>query len=136
MTFAPPAARRLWHIGSAMSYDVAIEHGAQYVRVTITGRPDIGELLSMIHLVGVESETWPEHRVLFDLRGVETPFTRPEHFRMGEEAAASLSHMEKIASLVPPERGTRVSERAAQRNGANVRVFDDEGQASAWLRGA
>ena len=80
----------------------------------------------MIHLLGVESVTWPAPRILVDLRGVGTPFTRPEQFRIGEAAAASLSHMEKIASLVPAERVTRVSEKAARRNGANVSVFDDE----------
>jgi hypothetical protein len=42
--------------------------------------------------------------------------------------------MDKIASLVPTERVTRVGERAAQRDGANVRVFDDEPAAVAWLR--
>ncbi|HEY0822228.1 MAG TPA: STAS/SEC14 domain-containing protein [Ramlibacter sp.] len=116
-----------------MNFDVAIDATAHFVRVTVSGRPEIGELLSMIHLLGVESETWDEHRVLVDLRGVQTPFSRPEQFRIGEEAAASLSHMERIASLVPPERITRVSEKAARRNGTNVRVFDDEREAIAWL---
>ena len=99
-----------------------------------TATPPGSPIQSMIHLLGVESETWPEHKVLVDLRGVATPFTRPEQFRIGEEAALSLSHMDRIASLVPPERVTRVSEKAARRNGVNVRVFDDEAQATAWLR--
>jgi uncharacterized membrane protein len=41
--------------------------------------------------------------------------------------------MRRIASVVPRERVTRVSEKAARRNGVNVRVFDDEQQAIAWL---
>jgi hypothetical protein len=117
-----------------MSFDVAIDDKAHVMRVTVTGQPSLEELLSLIHLLGVESETWQEHRVLVDLRGVATPFSRPEQFRIGEEAAASLSHMERIASLVPPERVTRVSEKAARRNGTNVRVFDDEAAALAWLQ--
>lgn len=119
-----------------MNFDVAIDHGPHYARVSVSGRPAIDELLSMIHLLGVESETWPDDRVLVDLRRVRTPFSLPEQFRIGEEAAASLSHMGKIASLVPPERLTRVSEKAARRNGINVRVFDDERAALAWLREA
>jgi hypothetical protein len=119
-----------------MNFDVAIDHGPHYARVSVSGRPAIDELLSMIHLLGVESETWPDDRVLVDLRLVRTPFSLPEQFRIGEEAAASLSHMGKIASLVPPERLTRVSEKAARRNGTNVRVFDDEQAALAWLREA
>ena len=117
-----------------MDFEVAIDHGLHYVRVTINGLVAIEEMLAMIHLLGVESESWRAPRILVDLRGVGTPFTRPEQFRIGEAAAASLSHMEKIASLVPAERVTRVSERAAQRDGANVRVFDDEDAAIAWPR--
>jgi hypothetical protein len=117
-----------------MTFDLAIDKTAHYIRVTVTGQPAFGQLLSLIHLLGVESETWEEDRVLVDLRGVQTPFSRLEQFRIGEEAAASLSHMNRIASLVPAERVTRVSEKAAQRNGTNVRVFDDEQAAIAWLQ--
>ena len=117
-----------------MDFDLVIDEAQHFVRVTITGSPALGQLLSIIHLLGVESETWPEHKVLFDLRGVATPYTPAEQFRVGEEAAASLSHMDRIASVVPPDRVTRVSEKAAQRNGTNVRVFDDEAAAIAWLR--
>lgn len=116
-----------------MDFDLAIDAMGHYVRVRITGRPSIGQLLSLIHLLGVESETWEDDQVLVDLRGVVTPFSTPEQFRIGEEAAASLSHMRRIASVVLPERVTRVSEKAARRNGVNVRVFDDEQQAIAWL---
>ena len=119
-----------------MSFDLTIAPMAHYMRVTVTGEPSLGQLLSLIHLLGVESETWPEDKVLVDLRKVVTPFSPPEQFRMGEEAAASLSHMDRIASLVPRERVTRVSEKAARRNGTNVRVFDDEHQAVAWLQSA
>ena len=119
-----------------MSFDLKIAPMAHFIRVTIIGAPTLGQLLSLIHLLGVESETWSQDKVLVDLRHVVTPFDRPEQFRIGEEAAASLSHMNRIASLVPPERVTRVSEKAARRNGVNVRVFDDEQQALAWLESA
>jgi hypothetical protein len=116
-----------------MSFDVAIDRSARHIRVTVTGTPEIGEMLSLIHLLGVESKAWEQDRVLVDLRGVRTPFTHMEQFRIGEEAAVSLSHMVKIASVVPTERITRISEKAARRNGTNVCVFDDEAAALAWL---
>lgn len=116
-----------------MSFDVAIRREPRYIRVAVTGRPSIGQLLSLIHLLGVESETWEQDKVLVDLRAVTSEFTRMEQFRIGEEAAASLSHMERIASVVPEERITRVSEKAARRNGVNVCVFHDERAALAWL---
>jgi hypothetical protein len=117
-----------------MTFDVAIDQKDSFIRVTLSGEPSIGQVLSMIHLLGVESETWEKHKVLVDLRAVTTPFTREEQFRFGEEAAASLSHMDRIASIVPGERITRISERAARRNGVNVCVFDDEKAGIAWLR--
>ena len=117
-----------------MAFDLSVARTPDCMRVTITGSPEIGELLSLIHTLGVESETWPLDRLLVDLRGIVTLFTQVEQFRVGEEAAASFSHMDCLASLVPPERVTRVSEKAARRSGANVRVFDDEQEALAWLR--
>jgi hypothetical protein len=119
-----------------MSFDVAIDQNLHFVRVTVTGKVEIDELLSMIHLLGVESETWSDDRVLVDLRSVQTEFSLLDQYRIGQEAASSLSHMEKIASLVPPERVTRMSEKAAQRSGTNVRVFDDERAATEWLQSA
>jgi hypothetical protein len=116
-----------------MSFDLAIHRDPRYIRVAVTGEPSTGQLLSLIHLLGVESETWEQSRVLVDLREVRTKFDRAEQFRIGEEAAASLSHMHRIASLVPADRITRVSEKAARRNGINVCVFDDEQAALAWL---
>jgi hypothetical protein len=120
-------------MGSAMNFDVVIDQKARYVRVALTGSPSIGQMLSMIHLLGVESETWEQTATLVDLRGVSTDFSQQEQFRIGEEAASSLSHMDRIASVVPQARITRISERAARRNGTNVCVFGDEAQAVAWL---
>lgn len=116
-----------------MTFDLAIDKEERVVRVTVTGDPTVGQLLSLLHLLGVDSESWEQDRALVDLRGVRTDFTREEQFRFGEDAAASLSHMKRIASLVPAGRITRVSEKAARRNGANVCVFDDEAAAIAWL---
>jgi len=71
--------------------------------------------------------------LLVDLRKVSTQFSESEQRSVGQEAAASLVHMRKIASVVPPDRVTRISERAARRDSANVSVFDDEKAALAWL---
>lgn len=116
-----------------MNFDVLIDQKPRYVRIALTGSPSIGQMLSMIHLLGVESETWKQNATLVDLRGVSTEYTQQEQFRIGEEAASSLSHMDRIASVVPPARITRISERAARRNGIDLCVFSDEKQAVEWL---
>ena len=116
-----------------MNFDVLIDQKPRYVRIALTGSPSIGQMLSMIHLLGVESETWKQNATLVDLRGVSTEYTQQEQFRIGEEAASSLSHMDRIASVVPPARITRISERAARRNGIDLCVFSDEKQVVEWL---
>ncbi|QJW84726.1 STAS/SEC14 domain-containing protein [Ramlibacter terrae] len=118
-----------------MSFDVAVADQKTWMRVTVTGQPTLDQLLALVHVLGPESGDWPRDSVLVDLREVATQFTRGEQARIGEAAACSLAHMARIASVVPPERVTRVSERVAQRSGANVCVFDDEAEAVAWLNG-
>ena len=117
-----------------MSYDISVTQQRYYTRVVITGAPTIDQLLSLVHLLGVDSGTWKHDLLLVDLRGVSTAFTEGDQFAIGQEAACSLAHIRRIASVVPRERVTRISERAARRNGTNVSVFDDEKDALAWLK--
>ena len=44
-----------------------------------------------------------------------------------------LSHPQKVASLVPPDKLTRVSEEAARAQGMELRVFTNLGDAVDWL---
>ena len=119
-----------------MDFDLTVVEADRHMRVTVTGRPSIEQLVSLIHLLGVRSSTWKLDVVLVDLRGVATDFSPAEQFRIGMEAASSLPHLRKIASVVPATRITRISEKAARRDGTNVTVFTDEGEALAWLHEA
>jgi hypothetical protein len=133
--------RAVWQIEAAMNetvtiFDLHVAHEVDHARVQVAGHPSFEQVVSMIHLLGVDSGGWDLETLLVDLREVQTAFTREEQFRIGLEAALSLAHQRKVASLVPPERITRISEKAARRNGTNVRVFGDEQAALAWLRAA
>lgn len=101
--------------------------------VRVEGEPTLGQFLSFLHLIAVETAGWPTRRVLFDLRGVRTLTTFTEHYAVGEEAARQLRHLHRVASLVPGDRITRASEKTAQRSGLQLVVFTDEGEALAWL---
>ena len=103
------------------------------MRVVLSGSPSVGHILSLLHVLGVESETWPHPRFVFDVLGVATPLAIQDEFEIGLQMSASFRHLERVAILVRPERVTRVSERAAMRNGAEVRVFDLESAALAWM---
>jgi hypothetical protein len=57
----------------------------------------------------------------------------PERQKVGELAAQHLMHLRKVALLVPPQKLTGVTQRAAREHGLDLRVFDDAAQALAWL---
>jgi hypothetical protein len=119
-----------------MSFDVLIQRDCDFMRVQVAGHPTLDQLLSLFHLLAVESETWVHNTLLVDLRKVESLFTAEEQAEVGREVANSLGHLRRIASVVPTHRITRISERAARLNGMDTCVFDSEDDAGEWLREA
>lgn len=116
-----------------MSLSFAVEHRDVYSVVRVDGAPSLGQFLSFLHVIAVETATWPVKRILFDLRRVSTLTSFTEHYAVGEEVARQLPHLHRIASLVEPDRITRASEKTARRSGINLTVFADERDAIAWL---
>ncbi|TWO70410.1 STAS/SEC14 domain-containing protein [Caenimonas sedimenti] len=117
-----------------MSFDVhIIKRNPAFVRVELKGQPSLDQFISMLHLIGIESDAWAGRPVLFDLRGVRTHFTAAEHAQIGKEVAASMIHISRVASLVRPHRMTRAGEKVARRDGLDVRMFDLPEAAIDWL---
>ena len=116
-----------------MSLSFKVERRDRYSVVRVDGEPSLGQFLSFLQLIGVETAHWPVKRVLFDLRGVRSLTSFTEHYAIGEEVARQLKHLQRIASVVPPDRITRASEKTARQSGINITVFTDEGEAIAWL---
>lgn len=116
-----------------MSLRHSVEHRERYSVVRVEGEPSLGQFLSFLQILGIETSGWPHRRVLFDLRGVRTLTSFTEHYAIGEEAARQFRHLHRLASVVPADRITRASEKTAQRSGLNLMVFTDEGAALAWL---
>jgi len=117
-----------------MAFEIKVDKLRTYVRVTVSGSPSLEAFLSMLHLIGIESEAWQAGAVLFDLRGVRTKFTPQEHAEIGLQVAASMWHVARVAALVRPHRYTQVGERVGRRNGLDVRMFVDEAAAVTWLK--
>lgn len=118
-----------------MSLSFKIEERERYSVVRVDGDPSLGQFLSFLQLMGVETADLAHKRVLFDLRGVCTLTTFTEHYAVGVEAARQFRHLHRVASLVPPDRITRASEKTARQSGINLSVFTDEGAAIDWLNG-
>jgi hypothetical protein len=104
-----------------------------YVRVQVEGPASIREFVALVSTIGQETVYWSDRRVVVDLRRVEGALTPTEQVFLGELVAQDLSHIERMASIVPPAQLTRNSERAAQQLGSQLRVFDDEDEALAWI---
>jgi hypothetical protein len=72
-------------------------------------------------------------RLLINLLDVVGTFGAEEQQAIGLLAHRYLSHLQKVASLVPPEKLTRVSETAARAQGTELRVFTSLPDALDWL---
>lgn len=72
-------------------------------------------------------------RLLINLIDVVGTFGPEQQRTIGLLAHRYLQHLEKVASLVPPEKLTRQSEAAARAQGMELRVFTQLGDALAWL---
>jgi hypothetical protein len=116
-----------------MALDAAWDDRGRYRVVRLQGEPSLGEMLGFIERMGAESRSWDTARLLVDLRGITSLRSFTEQFTLGEKVASLLSHLDKLASVVPLGRRTRNSERPAQAAGFNLRVFEDEDEAVRWL---
>lgn len=116
-----------------MPFAHAVEHRTGYTVVSLTGDPSLGQFLSFIQLMEVETRSWPHDCGLFDLRGISTLKAVTDQVAIGQAVARHLAHMRKIASLVPSERVTGISRKEAREAGVNLMIFIDEQAAVDWL---
>jgi hypothetical protein len=115
-----------------MDFSMQLHNEEGYTRITLQGSPSLGQFLSLVDLLSIDSHAWPVNKLLVDLRRVDSLTSFTDQFSIGEKAARVLGHLH-IASVVQPQRVTRVSEKAANRGGAHVQVFTAEEEAVAWL---
>ena len=116
-----------------MSLHTDWEHHGGYSVVRLSGNPSLGEIVACLELVAGQSLAWTHGNLLVDMRGVTSLRSFTEQFTIGEEAARKLGHLRKIASVVPPDRLTRNSERPARKKGLNLLVFTSDQEAVQWL---
>jgi hypothetical protein len=117
-----------------MAFTTRITRHPGYVEVQVAGPTSIRDFVELVSTVGQETVFWSDRKVLVDLRQVEGELTPTEQIFLGELVAQDLSHIQRMASVVPPRQLTRNSEKAAQQLGSQLRVFDDEAEAIAWIK--
>lgn len=104
-----------------------------FTEVTIIGEAAMDAYDELIGRVAQTSRARNDRRMLVDLRAVHGALAFTEQFRLGQIVASELRHLQKLASVVPPERITRTSEKVASSLGMQLRVFTDMDDAAQWL---
>lgn len=105
----------------------------RFVRVEVSGPADVGAFVQGIHAVAADTLAQGDRLLLVNLLQVEESLDATGHFVLGEQVARQLSHLRRLASVVPAARLTRTSEKVARAHGVQLRVFDAEPAALAWL---
>lgn len=116
-----------------MSLDAKIYRSPQFTSVTITGPASLDDFVELMTTLGEQTRRNGDKRVLVNLLGVEGELKFTDHFQLGSQAAQLLRHLDKLASVVPPDKITRTSEKVALKQGFQLRVFTSEDEAVRWL---
>ncbi|MBX3653553.1 MAG: STAS/SEC14 domain-containing protein [Ramlibacter sp.] len=106
-----------------------------YMDVALTGHVALEPLLELIRKLGTLTQAQGDQRLLFDLLDLEGEMHFTGQMQVGEQVARSLSHLARVASVVPASKITRTSEKIARARGARLRVFASKDEAIAWVRG-
>jgi hypothetical protein len=115
------------------SLEVSIHRLPEFTSVRLSGPATIDDFVHIIRAMAGESRRLGDRRMLVDQLGIPNTLKFTDHFRIGEEVAQHLQHLEKLASVVPPEKITRTSEKVALQQGMQLRVFTSMTEAVRWL---
>ena len=116
-----------------MTATVHYTPGPAYAVAAVSSLAFIEESLGVLEEISRHTRASGARRLLINLLDVVGTFGAEEQQAIGLLAYRYLSHLEKVASLVPPEKLTRVSEAAARAQGMELRVFTRLPDALDWL---
>jgi hypothetical protein len=105
----------------------------QFTSVTLTGPASLDDFVGLMTNLGEQTRLQGDRRILVNLLGVEGDLKFTDHFQLGSQAAQLLRHLDKLASVVPADKITHTSEKVAQKQGFQLRVFTTEEEAVRWL---
>jgi hypothetical protein len=105
----------------------------RFIRFEVAGDASLADMHGLIDSIAQATLASHDKRVLVNLLAVRETMRFTDHYAIGELVARRLSHLQRVASVVPSQRRTGTSEKVANAQGIRLRVFVDEAQATAWL---
>jgi hypothetical protein len=108
-------------------------HGPTFAVAEVTALAFVEDAEPLLQELAEHTRRHGDRRLLVNLIDVVGTFGHDEQQAIGLLAYRYLSHLERVASLVPQEKITRVSESAARAKGMELRVFTVFMEAVEWL---
>jgi hypothetical protein len=79
-----------------MTFTINVTPGPQHTRVALAGQASMGQLLSLLQVLQVDSVAWPSQAMLLDLSELENRFTQAERGRLQQEAVRMLPRIQCV----------------------------------------
>jgi len=108
-------------------------HGPEFAVVEITALAFFEAAEPALRQIAARTRHFRDRRLLVNLLDVVGTLGAEEQRMLGLLAWRHLSHMDKVASLVPADKLTHASEQAARSQGMELRVFAGLTEAIEWL---
>ena len=116
-----------------MPASVHYTRGPAFAVVEITSLAFLENAEPALQQIARHTREHGDRRLLINLVDVVGTFGPEQQHAIGLLACRYLSHLDKVASLVAPDKLTRVSENAARAQGMALRVFTTFTDAVDWL---
>lgn len=116
-----------------MPFHVIVERSPLFIRFNASGSASLQNYFDLVDFAARETLATGDKKGLVDLRQVSGRLGFTDQFFIGEVVGRKLTHMDKVASLVPADPRSYNSETVAKKLGLNLRSFDREELAIAWL---
>jgi hypothetical protein len=116
-----------------MPFTVTVERLPRYARFNVSGPASLKNYFDLIAEASRRTAAPRVGKVLVDLRQVVGRLAFTDQVFIGDVVSQKLSHLDRMAVVVPGDLSTYNNEKVAQRRGVSLRNFNDEEAAIAWL---
>ena len=79
-----------------MSLAISVTREAQHTRVSLKGSATLGQVLSLLQVLQVDSQQWPRDEALLDLSGLDRRFSVEDQVTVQAEAGRCLSCIPRV----------------------------------------